>query len=378
VHDLVVGTFGRGIYILDDLTPLRTLKAETLEQPVALFKPRDAVLFAPIERYGGRGKASLGASFYTADNPAYGATFTYFLKDGLKSKKKLRQEAEAAAAKKGVPAPYPTPEELRAEAEEQEPAVVLTVKDGDGNVVRTVVGSAAPGFHRATWDLRDPSVVLPRPRPARDADDDEPNESSNGPLVLAGDYSVQLAKRVGGVVTPLADPVKFTVAADGLTQVAAADRRELLEFQRKASRLRRSLVAALAAADELAGHLDQAQKALDLAPATDPKARATLAAMLKENRALLRTLRGDSFLRARNENTPTSTAERVEYAVESVTQAYAKPTTTQREAYKIASEELEREWKRLRGLTETEWPKLEKELEEAGAPWSPGRRLTSK
>ena len=71
----------------------------------------------------GAGKAFLGASFYTADNPPFGATFTYYLKDALKTRKQKRKDAEKAAEKAGKPIPYPTPEELRLEAEEEAPGV---------------------------------------------------------------------------------------------------------------------------------------------------------------------------------------------------------------------------------------------------------------
>ncbi|HVL11434.1 MAG TPA: hypothetical protein VM529_02645, partial [Gemmata sp.] len=80
VNDLVIGTFGRGIYILDDYSALRAMKPEALAKDAALFPPRDAQLFIPSAQFGGAGKAFQGSSFYTADNPPYGATLTYHMK----------------------------------------------------------------------------------------------------------------------------------------------------------------------------------------------------------------------------------------------------------------------------------------------------------
>ncbi len=142
MSDLVVGTFGRGFYVLDDYTPLRTFDAAHNEQ---LFPVRDAVLYIPTHRYGLKGKAFLGESFFTAENPPFGAAFTYHLKEAIKTKKQQRRDAEAAAAKKGEVPPYPTPEQLRAEAEEEEPTILLTVADADGKSVRTVTGPVTAG-----------------------------------------------------------------------------------------------------------------------------------------------------------------------------------------------------------------------------------------
>ena len=77
MNDLVIGTFGRGIYVIDDYSPLRQMNSDTLTSEAELFPARDALLFVPNAQYGGAGKAFLGASFYTADNPPFGATFTY-------------------------------------------------------------------------------------------------------------------------------------------------------------------------------------------------------------------------------------------------------------------------------------------------------------
>src|SRR5262249_36847898 len=162
-----------------------------------------AVLFVPTAQYGGAGKAFLGASFYTAENPPYGATFTYYLKDALKTRKQIRKDAEKKAEKDGKPIPYATPEELRLEAEAEAPTVVLAISDADGNVVRTVCGPTAEGMHRVMWDLRDPSATLPGPGPARepDADEDDTRPRGVGPLAAPGKYTASLFKRYRGEVS---------------------------------------------------------------------------------------------------------------------------------------------------------------------------------
>src|SRR5262249_16006661 len=91
----------------------------------------------------------------------------------------------------------------------------------------------------------------------------------------------------------------------------------------------------------------------------------------KRNRAILRALRGDTAVRARNENTPVSIVERVERLVDGY--QLSRPSGTQQESYQIASEEFTRELAKLRALIEKDLHELEKALDVAGVPWTPGR-----
>jgi hypothetical protein len=372
MDDLAVGTFGRGIYILDDYSVLRGLNPETLKQDATLFAVKDALMYLPTRQYGLRGKAFLGESFFTADNPPFGAVLTYYLKDEIKTRKQKRHETEKEAEKKKEPPPYPTRQQLRAEADEEAPAMLLTVSDANGRVVRTLTGPVTQGFHRVAWNLRQPAPVLPRPRPPEAADDlffEEPS----GPLVMPGLYRVALAKRVEGIVTPLGTPQEFRVVVEGADQLDVADRQALFEFQQKVARLDRAVSGALDAANELSNRLTQLQRAADSTPGVEPKWKETVRALEKRNRGILRALRGDETLRARNENTPPSISDRVGYIVETQRFSLAKPTKTQQESYQIANEEFTQELTRLRTLIDVDLKALEKALDVAGAPWTPGR-----
>src|SRR5262249_23271319 len=154
------------IYILDDYSPLRGLRAEVLARDCVLFPVKDALLYIQSRQYGLRGKGFQGSAFYTADNPPYGATFTYYLKETIKTRKQLRQDFEKEAEKKKASAPYPPPAQLRLEEEEEPPAILVTVTNFSGEVIRTLTGPVTQGFHRVSWNLRDPAASLPRPRAA--------------------------------------------------------------------------------------------------------------------------------------------------------------------------------------------------------------------
>ncbi len=372
MNDLVVGTFGRGIYVLDDYRPLRGLTAQTLAQDCTTFPVRDALLYIPSRQYGLRGKAFLGEAFYAAENSPFGATFTYHLKEAIKTRKQQRRDAEKAAAKKGDP-PYPTKDQLRAEAEEETPAVLLTITDSSGAVLRTLTGPVTAGFHRVSWDLREPGASLPRPRTPGGDDDDPWVEAPGGPLVMPGTYRVALAKRVDGVVTPLAGPVEFKVVLDGNVTLNTAEAKELRDFQQKAFRLQRAVSGTLEAANGLTTRLEQIKRALDATPGIDAKWNDFARALEKRNRAILLALRGDSVLRGRNENTPVSISERVSRVTGGVRFALAPATGTQQEGYRIAGEEFAAELGKLRTLIEVDLRALEKALDAAGAPWTPGR-----
>ncbi|HKB12566.1 MAG TPA: hypothetical protein VKD69_18015 [Vicinamibacterales bacterium] len=131
-NDLVLGTFGGGVYIVDDYSPIRGASPAALEKAATLFSVRSAVLFVPTQQYAMPGKGFQGEMFFQGDNPPYGATFTYYLKDAIKTLKEKRIEAEQAAEKAGRPIQYPTPDALRAEASEEAPTLLLTVSSSAG------------------------------------------------------------------------------------------------------------------------------------------------------------------------------------------------------------------------------------------------------
>ena len=115
-NDLVLATFGRSFYVLDDYSPLRSLIGEAQKSVFAPIKP--ALRYVRTTR----GRGSLGASSYAAPNPTFGAVFTYRIDEALPSKKRERQKKE-----KADPDYYPTWEELRAEDDAADAFHLLTL-----------------------------------------------------------------------------------------------------------------------------------------------------------------------------------------------------------------------------------------------------------
>ena len=369
-NDLVVGTFGRGIYILDNYTPLRLLKAETLRQEAAVFPVKDALMYIVSQPLGGRGKSFQGEAFYTADNPPFGATVTWYLKESIKTRKERRQEAERDAERRRAPVTWPTREQLRAEEEEEAPAIVVTITDSGDRVVRRLTGPVSAGIQRLNWDLRYPAANLSAP-PQPDADPDF--EPPSGPLVMPGTYKAVVAKRIDGVITPIGPPQEFQVVVEGQENMSVSDRTALVEFQTKAVRLQRAVNGATQAANALRPRLTAIKRAIAETPSLPPRLYEEAMALEKRTNEILRALSGDSAARQRNMNTPSSINDRVGYVVGAQRMSTARPTQTQHAQYTAAAQDFEGVLVRLRQLIEVDLSRLEKQLEAAGAPWTPGR-----
>ena len=368
-NDLVLGTFGRSIYILDDYTPLRLADDEFLEKEAALFPVKDALRYIQTSRLGGwSGRGSQGASFYAAPNPPFGAVFTYYLKEKIKTRKERREEAEKKAKKAGKPVKYPTIEELRAEDEEQKPSVYLVVRDDAGEVVRRIKGLRKKGIHRVAWDLRYPASTPTRLKPP--ADLPPWARSPAGPLALPGTYTVMLAKEVDGEIQELTEPESFEVVPLELATFAAEDRAEVMAFQRKVAGLQRAVRGASGVADEVRNRIKHIRKAVLDTPAADHALVSEIDGLQQRLNSILTRLRGDRTRSKHMEPAAPSINRRVRVALQWY--VTSPPTQTQQDAYRFAGTEFTEVLTELRALVEG-LKQLEDRLEAAGAPWTPGR-----
>lgn len=382
--DLVVATFGRGIYILDDLTPIRRASDDLLGKAAALLPVKPAWMFIPSRPLGLRDKAFQGASYYAAANPPLGAVFTYYLKDELKSARKTRLDEEKKLAARQGDVSYPSWDALRKEECEEAPAVILTVADAAGNVVRRIEGPVKAGFHRVAWDLRYPAPDPVKLKPAKEGgegggeEEDADDESLfgpgiRGPLALPGNYTVTLETKVAGALTRIGDPVPFSAEILGAASLAAPDRSQVLEFSRNAVRLQRAVLGAVELAKETHKRLDHLKKALLDAPAAPPALLARVGEIERKLKDIELLLNGDKLLEKYQEPFPPSVASRVASIVRRLWSTTTAPTGTQRGDYAVAAGQFAPLLNNLRTLVEDELKALEATAETAGAPWTPGR-----
>jgi photosystem II stability/assembly factor-like uncharacterized protein len=367
-NDLVLATFGRGFYVLDDYTPLRSAKEGDFAKEAVIFPVKQARVAMPMTPLGVPGKAFQGDAYYTAPNPPFGAVFTYYLKDELKTKKKLRHEREKEADKNGSEPAYPALSELRAEAEEEDPSLVVTISDSEGHVVRRLKASSEAGVHRIAWDLRYPASVptslkAPEPNPFAPV--------PVGPMVVPGRYTVSLSKRVGGRLSPLGEVQSFDAA--GVEEIPAADRAALLKFQQRTARLQRAVLGAGEVVDQTKERIGLIKQSLLDTPAADPSLSDDVRSIESRLRQLDLALRGDTELQRRSYPTPPAISDRVGAIVATQWTATSAPTQTSLDDYRIASEEFTGALATLKTLVEGDLKKLEAKMESAGAPWTPGR-----
>ena len=200
-NDLVLATFGRSFYILDDYSALRDLSEETLSKDGVIFKPRKALQFNQIPG----GTSSDGGQTYYAKNPQYGASITYFVKDAPSSIKSERKKSEKS--KKDGDIPFPGWEALDKENSEQKNQVIIVVKDKAGEIVTKISGPLKKGMSRVNWNLTSsiPTTINASSRGWRSYGDGIRTQ------VDPGVYDLFLKKRVNGVVTEIAGPVELEV-----------------------------------------------------------------------------------------------------------------------------------------------------------------------
>ncbi len=183
-NDLVIGTHGRGIWIMDDITPLEELSRDVLASAAHLFSVRAAISYTPYTPQGWTPGA------LAAPNPPQGARIRYY----------LAQDLETAAA-------------LGSDGENADAATAkLTIMDASGAIVRELEGPGVAGGHEIVWDLRLPPPYEP-----------EPSEQGGffgapqGPKVLPGSYTVRLDAASQSMTS------EFEVRLDPRVQISQAD-----------------------------------------------------------------------------------------------------------------------------------------------------------
>jgi photosystem II stability/assembly factor-like uncharacterized protein len=367
--DLVVGTFGRGFYILDDYSPLRT-SGSKLKNEATLFGVRDAWLYVPDNRRGWGGKGDWGVGRYTADNPPYGAVFAYYLSKDLQSLKEQRREAEKEAAKEGGDNPYPSWEQLRREDREEAPSIMLTVRDEAGNVVQRINGPAGKGFHRVAWNMR---------YPAPDPVDLSPETNlapwmspPQGPMALPGKYSVSMSKRVEGNLVELAPAQSFELKPLFEGGLVTDNRQALLDFQMKSNDLYRAITGANKARSELQGRINHLLKAATDTPASGEEHAQALRTLNARMQDLNVKFSGDRTISRRAEPVPMSITGRINTIVGGHWDSQSAVTGNYRDSYAIADRQFRQALGELKAIA-ADLATVEAALQAEGAPWTPGR-----
>ncbi|MCC6725304.1 MAG: glycosyl hydrolase [Saprospiraceae bacterium] len=368
--DLVIATFGRGFYVLDDYSPLRNL-ADLPTKQAAILPIKDGLVFNAATPIGyATGKGFQGASFFTAPNPPMGTVFTYFVKEEVKTLKQQRQEREKKLIKDGKDLRYPTYEELQAEQNEEAPYLLFTIKNSAGTIVKQIKSGWKKGVNRLVWDGR-----LPSPAPVSlSAGERTPWENPDGGrMALPGDYTVSLTKVINGTATELVAPQKFKLNTLGGSTLPATDKAAWEAYVGKAADLERSWNGAtglLGEVNDVVKHARQATYSI-AQPATDLLA--DVKALEQKIKDLNKAFYGDGVAVKIDKPHAPSLADRIYGMAYDIWSSSSAPTTTQKEQMAIASKLFQAELAKLKQLVEVDLPALDRKLEAAQAPWTPGR-----
>jgi len=374
-NDLVLATFGRGFYVLDDYSPLRTLTPEVIASAAHLFPARPVLMYAQSAPLGLPGASFQGSGHYFAENPPFGATLTYYLRDELRSRKARRRAADDSLAKKGSDATIPSWADLKAEDREEDPGVIIEVSDSAGNRVRRLTGPTAPGIHRVTWDLQYQPTV-PVNSPPFQVDPDFPFFSPPfGPFVLPGQYSARLFTRVDAVLSPLGAPITFAVVdADPPGSRRTPRNATILASELRNAELERTALGAAAWLNDLDGRLRFLRRAIDESARADSVLIRQVRALQTKLLDVQERLTGDPTRGRRNESSPTGLLGRLQIALaQSRGSTLEAPTAAQLAQLDIVRAAITSILAEIRQLAEVDVKSLESSAEAAGIPWTAGR-----
>lgn len=259
-NDLVVGTHGRGIYILDDMTPLEQL-ATAAAEPFRLFEPPPATI---QNTHGG---ASLpGNRNYTTDNPR------------TRGRGTSHSQASFAYLVRHAPPAGATGS--------------LAVLDEDGTLIRELPVELRPGVHRVEWDLRWSVPTLAAPAPQRRTGDDEeaapPPAAPGGPLVFPATYAAELRVQQDGAAPRTVSRTRVQVRPDPSLPITPQEYRTLHAARMRARAVQVQVASLVTAVEAARSRLDEALSARDTADEATQQA----AQLRRDADELLVSLRG--------------------------------------------------------------------------------------
>jgi photosystem II stability/assembly factor-like uncharacterized protein len=366
-NDLVGATFGRGVYILDDYSPLREI-GKTISSNT-LFPVRDTWWYNPSVPMQAKGMPSQGSTSFASENPPFGAVFTYYVKDTPKTVKSMRLESEEALNEQKVNIPFPGWERLSEEATEQEPTVMLLVRDEKGESIRWVEGTAQRGVHRVSWDLRLPppnaiNLAVPAFQPPWAG-------SPQGPLVAPGKYNVELFVLNNGVLESQGAQQDFHVKP---VHAMGVDYNEVAAFQKKTSELSRKTSSAGQQLREGSEKLRYIKVALIKTPSATPEIFEQLIALNTSLFNLQTKLMGDRVRQSKDVSTSPSIMGRVGSVIYGHWNTTELPTETQKQNIELAQSEFD-QYLQMASAFFNELVAYEAAIERAGAPYTPGRKM---
>lgn len=331
-NDLVVATFGRGFYVLDNYASLRELASSVEEKEAHIFDIDETLLYFPSSNLNYQGEV-----YFRAKNPDPAVNFEYYVKNGFESLKQKRIKKQKASEKSGTYY-YPSEEELRLESDEIKPNLVFTVYDNANSIVRKIEAPLKKGYNNITWNL---SYLTNR-----------------GIKVPPGTYKVALDKNENGTFTRLVEPTSFKVIS--LPNALGTPNYEAnFNFLKGVYDLNANVTAANGKIKDMNTRISNMKTILEKTPVEANTLVNRLNEAQKEVAKVAKIIVGG--FGAKN-----SVASRNRYALYTTSSAQVNITGAQKEQFKLAKDAFNSVSGKLDDLFTVKIPSLEKEFENAG------------
>lgn len=327
-HDLIVGTFGRAAWVMDDIRPLRAIAMNPaiLEENTHLFSPPPAYLAAYQQPTGSRFGAD---ALYHGENRKYGGMITYLY--------------------------APTPSENTNDSIQKSDSLILKIYDQD-RLIRTLQKKAPKkkGFHRWYWNLDEKGVKRPRRKMTKS------KREPSGATVKPGNYRVELTAHnttTTAVIEVLVDP-RIDKASEGIEQRYTAVKK-LESYVNLAAKAVQQLGESLASIKKYEVQLRE----------NDSVAHKSLLEKCKASQKEITRLM-DAFLGKEDKrqgivrNAEDSVMKRIYLASGYVRSRPTGMTTTEKKLIENAATGLESALENVNAFYENDWEPLKKEVEE--------------
>ncbi len=364
--DMVLATFGRGFYVLDDYSPLRTLSKELVEKPAHLFPVTDALLFMRTGKIYGQ-----GATYFGAKNPEFGATFSLYLKDTPKTKKQIRHKKEKELFTAGKPIPQLTPKELADEDREVPPYLLVTITDSDNDVIRTFIKKPTKGIKRFNWDLK-----YNQPEYRIKEDKFDPFKKTRGGIfVLPGTYTVKINIVKNGEASLLVGPKKLVVKPLNNATLPASNRNEMVNFQKEVSKFAKSMIGAITATKDLKQEVMAIKQTALTLTNGHVELMEQIIAVEKELDDIAFAFKGSRPKASFEEVPPAelSLYRRLNSIVYAQIESTSDITETSKMSFTILKEKYPPLLEQITQIANTKLPEIRKTMDDLNAPYTPGR-----
>ncbi len=361
--DLVLATFGRGFYILDNYAPLREINAELLKKESHLFAIEDGLMFTERNPLGGGPKGDQGENFFTCPNPSVEQTFWLYIKEKPKTLKEQRMEKEKATENP----PYPSWAELKGEDEESKSYLLVTIRDEQDAIVRVMKKSYQSGIQKITWDFRSNTV---NPVNSQSVQIDG---STAGRPVLPGTYKISVSRMYDNQFTELIPSTPFDVKFLENKYLNISELEELNAFTRDLNQFVRVLRGFELIFSETQNRVNLLEGAINGSSVYFSDMQQQLFGLQDTLRYIQEVLYGNQSMQSRNRDVAPGLSNRVNDIIYGLWNAQSSPSRVANDSYAIAKQQFLPVYELLKVIYETTIPAMEEKLEKAGAPYTPGR-----